>query len=85
MMLGTFCTIEEDLLVSGIPLAAGMKGGWACDYGHGLCGHAQIQNMHQNIAIHQLKGNMKTVGQEVRRKQSGANVRINNLPTLSAT
>jgi hypothetical protein len=41
--------------------------------------------MHQNLAIHQLKGNMKTVGQEVRRKQSGANVRINNLPTLSAT
>jgi hypothetical protein len=65
-MLGTFCTIEEDLLVSGIPLAAGMKGGWVRYYG--IC-QAQIQNLHQNIAIHQLKGNMKTVGQEVRRKQ----------------
>ena len=44
-----------------------MKSAWVRDYG--ICGHAQIQNLHQNIAIHQLKENMKTVGQEVRRKQ----------------
>ena len=44
-----------------------MKSAWVRAYG--ICVHAQNQNIHQNISIHQLKRSMKTVGQEVRRKQ----------------
>ena len=44
-----------------------MKSAWVRAYG--ICVHTQNQNIHQNISIHKLKRSMKTVGQEVRRKQ----------------